>query len=666
MIVSATITGSREDEISDAIRSVADHVDKVLVVDTGVADRTIVRAAEASGKKFAVAKHEWSDFSAARNASLDEARRLGADWIVILDSDERFHFGEVDLRAELSRTSSEVLFVESSDGHYPKEKILRASASVRYVGPTHEVPLGGSRETLRGVTFSELGKNQEQLKRKFERDADLLADYVTEHPDDPRWWFYLGQSLEGLGKRARAAEAYGECVARRKVGDEAAWAAYKQAEQLCMLGRHEAAIAAAGRGLGAGVFYGECAWMAAVAASRLGRQSEAIAWARIAEIVGKYKGIGPERTFFRHLPALYELPYDVLRYTLSDEGERRQAESDFHEAKLARVGAKDLHDLDRVSILRTSPGHSRSEARGMLRPLPLAAICPSVKIAPIGFEPPGGRRPMNPSIVLQKGKLWCVVRSVNYLLHGRGQYAIDDADGVVRTENYLGILGEDNKLTEPRLMRDLDPGPRKPSAITGYEDIRLASLKGKLVASATVCDRDPARRLIARLELDPTGSIQQAFVQPSRQWHEKNWMPFAAGGKLAWVYSIDPTIVLVSAERAEEMETRIKPSPLSLEHLRGGAVIPFEDGYLAVCHEVVETNEGRLYLHRFVRMSAEHEVTAASPAWVFCHHGIEFCAGLALRDKKELLLSYGIGDKEAWIMRIDAEEVLAMKWITPP
>jgi glycosyltransferase involved in cell wall biosynthesis len=270
LIVSATITGSREDEISDAIGSVAPHVDKVLIVDTGITDRTIARALEVARDKLVIVKHAWKDFSAARNVSLDEAKKLGADWIVIVDSDERFHWNGIDLREALSRTTSEVLYVESSDGHYPKEKIIRAVAAVRYVGPTHEVPLGGSRETLRGVTFSELSKTQAQLAHKFSRDAELLGDYVAEHPDDPRWWFYLGQSFEGLGKHARAAEAFGQCVTRRKYGDEAAWAAYKQAEQLHVLGRHEEAIAAAGRGLGASVFYGECAWTAVLVIRRPG------------------------------------------------------------------------------------------------------------------------------------------------------------------------------------------------------------------------------------------------------------------------------------------------------------------------------------------------------------------------------------------------------------
>lgn len=657
-IVSVTITDSRETEIEDAIRSVVDHVDQVLVLDTGVKDRTIEIAREVAKDKLVVAHHQWVDFSTARNAGLDAAKELGADWIVIIDTDERLNLGQVDLRKELARASTEILFIDSNDGHYPKEKILRADSSARFVGPTHEALDGGSRATLYGAVFYELGKTHEQCVQKFTRDVKLLREHLSKHGNDPRWWYYLGQSLEGLGQGEQAAEAFGICVAKRRVGDEAAWAAYKQAEQLHKLDRHEEAIAAAARGLGADATYAECAWIAAVSAYRLNRTSQAIAWARIAEAIGRYKGCGRERAFFRHQPALYELPYDVLRYALPDEAGRTQAEADFRAAKLARIGAPGPEDLDRFSVSRSTPAHGLYEARSMLRPPRLATICPSMSAVRIRFEPPGGRRPMNPSITWHDGELWCVVRAVNYSITGR-QYTIDDADGIVRTENYLGRLLPDGEFVDPKPMLDLDPSPRRESRIVGYEDVRLVSIDGSdsavLTASATVCDRDPNRRLIARLYLDEDGNVRRAIVQPSNQLHEKNWMPLSVNGEFTWIYSLDPTCILPGPLRS---------CPFALEHLRGGAAICFDDGYLCVAHEAIDTDEDRIYLHRFVRLDGKWNVVAVSPAWIFADYGIEFCPGLVL-DGDELVLSYGIKDQEAWVARVDVKEVEEMEWITP-
>jgi tetratricopeptide (TPR) repeat protein len=652
LIFSVTVTDNREREIADAIRSVLWHVDRVLLVDTGVTDHTVQRAREVAGDKLVVVKHVWRDFSAARNEGLDAAKGLGAQWTLIVDSDERINFGTVNLRRELARTKADVLLVESDDGLYPKQRIVRAGSSARFHGPTHEALLGGKQELLRGVTFSELPKTDEQFKKKCVRDVALLVPFIAEHPDDGRWPLYLGEALEGLGQREQAAEAFGECVRLRKTGHEAAWAAFKQAEQLFFLERFDESIAAAARGLGANSTFAECAWIAAESALKLGWRDQAVAWARMAEATGRYKGDPVERLFFRHLPALYELPYDVLRRV---DGSH---EADFHAAKLARVRVNIAeHDLDKISVSRKVPASNREEARSMLCPPTLAKVCPSARAVRIQFEPPGGRLPMNPSICQHRGELWCVVRAVNYTIQN-GEYTIHDPYSVVRTENYLGRLKPSGEFIKPRLMQDLDDNAiRYPSQIVGYEDVRLVSIGDKLTGSATVCDRDPeGRRLIARLHFSAKGDVKRADVQPTNQIHEKNWMPLVVDGDLAWIYSLDPTAILPGPLRA---------CPFALEHLRGGAAIAYGKGYLCVMHEVIDSDTGRVYLHRFVKLDKRFVVTAVSPSWVFAHHGIEFAAGLARGSGKQILISYGIEDHEAWVVRVDAKEIEAMKWMTP-
>jgi tetratricopeptide (TPR) repeat protein len=660
MLISVTVTDNRESQIAGAVRSVVDHVDRILLVDTGVTDRTVERARDVAGAKLEVVRHPWTDFSNARNAGLEAAEQAGAKWIVIVDSDERLSFN-VKLRDELGRTGADALLVESDDGHYPKEKILRAGAKMRYFGPTHEALLGGKRSLLRGVTFRELPKTDKQLESKCARDVALLVPFITTHPEDPRWRYYLGSALEGLGKHEQAAKAFGECARLRKSGYEAAWARYKEAEQLLELKQYDAAIDAAARGLRIDPTFAECACAAAEAALGAGRKDHAIAWARIAESVGRFRGGATERLWFRDLPSLYERPYEVLRTTLPNKAGRDLAELDFRAARLERVRAIDdigSHDLDWMSVSRSVPASNREEARALLRPPSLAKLCRSARAVRIQFEPPGGRLPLNPSICRHLGEIWCVVRTINYSLNGRA-YTVHDPHGVVRTENYLGRLKPDGVFVEPTLMRDLDPSPRQPSQIIGYEDVRLVSIKGRsgdvLAGSATVCDRDPNRRMIARLYLDAKGDVKRADVQPSNQLHEKNWMPLAVDGKFTYIYSLDPTAILPGPLRA---------CPFALDHLRGGAAMPFGDGYLCVTHEVIDEPERRIYLHRFVRLDRGWNVTAVSPSWVFDRYGIEFCAGV-VQDKGQIVLSYGVDDREAWIARVDVEEVEAMRWIKP-
>ena len=128
----------------------------------------------------------------------------------------------------------------------------------------------------------------------------------------------------------------------------------------------------------------------------------------------------------------------------------------------------------------------------------------------------------------------------------------------------------------------------------------------------------------------------------------------SGGEEFAWIYSIDPTAILPGPLRA---------CPLALDHLRGGAATAFKGGYLCVTHEVIDLAKGRIYLHRFVRLNKRFCVTGVSPAWVFAHHGVEFACGIVYH-KGRIFVSYGIKDREAWAMKIDAKEVEAMKWIT--
>ena len=313
--------------------------------------------------------------------------------------------------------------------------------------------------------------------------------------------------------------------------------------------------------------------------------------------------------------------------------------------------------LDRFSISRSAPKADRETARLDLRPPTLAYLCPSVRTAQIQFEPPGGRLPTNPSVCVHRGELWCVVRGVNYSMNDRQQWVIHDPHNVVRTENYLGRLRANGEFVGPRLMQDLDPTPRLRAIAVGYEDVRLVSIKGRLTGSATVCDRHPNNmRRIVRLHLTPKGDVKRADLQPTNQLHEKNWMPLSVDDKITWIYSLDPTAILPGP---------LRKCPFALDHLRGGAAMAFKDGYLCIVHEVLPIDGKRVYLHRFIRLDSRFNVVAVSPAWVFKHYGIEFGAGIAPGRPGQLVLSYGIHDREAWIAHIDMREIEKMKWMKP-
>ena len=346
MIVSTTLTGSNADIIREALASVVAHVDRCVVIDTGVKDDTLAVAGEVAGDKLLVRKFEWcNDFAAARNFALEAAAEAGARWAVTLDTDERLIVApDATLGERLARTRARVLLVSQADGSYAKERIVRLPPKARWSGPTHEALLGqrpGESEVLPGVHFQELPKDARTLRRKFERDVEILRPHVQAHPEDPRWHYYLGASLHDLRRHEEAVEAFRACAALRGWAEEGAWACFRAAQCLCELKRWDEAVDTCAQGLAIRPATAELAWLAGWASFNARRYEDAIAWSNMAVVNGYHDGAGQAfaRVSFRDAKALYEGPYEVLRWTFDRLGNHeaaKEAGREFAAAKKAR------------------------------------------------------------------------------------------------------------------------------------------------------------------------------------------------------------------------------------------------------------------------------------------------------------------------------------------
>jgi tetratricopeptide (TPR) repeat protein len=290
-----------------------------------------------------VREFPWqNDFAAARNFALQAATEAGARWALTVDTDERLVFAEgLDFRRALDRTKARVLLIAQADGSYAKERIVRLPAGARWEGPTHEALVGrqhGDSETLQGVWFRELPKDAAATRRKFERDVAILTDYVREHPQNPRWHYYLGASLHDLRRYEEAIASFRACAGLGGWAEEGAWACYRAAECCCELKRWREAIELCAQGLAIHPATAELAWLAGWASFHARRYEDAIAWSNMAVVNGYYDGAGAgfERIGFRNLPALYEGPYEVLRWTFERLGQREAAKAAGQEHAAAR------------------------------------------------------------------------------------------------------------------------------------------------------------------------------------------------------------------------------------------------------------------------------------------------------------------------------------------
>jgi tetratricopeptide (TPR) repeat protein len=367
-LVSVTLAGDgNAGIIGDALRSVVDWVDACIVLDTGIADDTLEVARAVAGDKLNVRSFPWiDDFAAARNAALAAAADSGAEWVVILDTDERIDRRDFDIRASLAGADADVLLVAHVDGTYAKERFFRLPARGRFHGPTHEAFLAdGRRGELAGPVFREAPKSADGYRRKAERDVAILTRHTAEHPDDARWFYYLGDSLANLHRTEEAIAAFERCWALKGWDEEGAWAMYRAARCWLDLGQRDRAIEACAAGMARHAGLAELPWLAAFACWQAGRFTQAVYWARLATTMGRAFGAGADvpRIGFRHPPALYEGPYDVLRFALrrlGDDAGADAAEQRYQQALAMRLGQS---APAAVASPRVDSGATRSGSR---------------------------------------------------------------------------------------------------------------------------------------------------------------------------------------------------------------------------------------------------------------------------------------------------------------
>lgn len=80
------ICKNEEARIKDAVMSLLNHVDEIIIVDTGSTDRTINIVKNVDTSKIKVFEIEWrDDFAAARNFALE---KVNYNWVVTIDADE--------------------------------------------------------------------------------------------------------------------------------------------------------------------------------------------------------------------------------------------------------------------------------------------------------------------------------------------------------------------------------------------------------------------------------------------------------------------------------------------------------------------------------------------------------------------------------------------------
>lgn len=217
------IAKNEEKNMERCLQSIQNFDCEIVVVDTGSTDRTKEIAAKYTTKIF---DFEWiDDFSAARNFSISQA---SFDWILVLDCDEwveesspeEFMSYARQYPAYIGRLKRKNL-MQNGDRQGIYTDMVERFFNRRYFhyeSSIHEqvTPLTSIRPYLFDIPLTVLhsgyvGTKEEQSNKRI-RNMTLLQRELEKHPDDPYYYFQMGQEYFCMDDYETAAKYYSKVL----------------------------------------------------------------------------------------------------------------------------------------------------------------------------------------------------------------------------------------------------------------------------------------------------------------------------------------------------------------------------------------------------------------------------------------------------------------------
>ena len=640
--------------LARCLGAIAEHIACWVIGDTGSTDGTqdFIKAFFAQrnipGELYSF---PFEHFAQARNAALERASAstLLYDYLLFADADMELVVEDRDFRTKLEAPGYRVILRKESGPTGWTTGLARRGIGARYRGVTHEyLDVPGAARELQGIWYRCHASEADRADR-LERDIRLLKGALEREPENRRYWFYLAQSYRDVGQTRKAAEIYAR---RAEMGgsDEETWRARLElARSLRALGENE----------------GEFLRQALAAFNQCPQRIEPLY-----DLARYYRerGMNAASMVFSEMGLSIVSPEGAvyLEEFIYAAGLREEY---WIAAIYSGDSARRSRGHDACNWLALNgrvPASSRDLARSNLAYYlePASAMMPSFTARPIGFTPPDGYRPMNPSVARWGDQIMLVQRAVNYTLTSSDRYETPNG-APIHTRNFLLRLSPALEVqSSVEILPPIDMPAPAFERVRGFEDSRLFLWHGGLWCSSNL--RELTRhgwceQVLARIDTDTSGVCRltdwRALRPEGQRRNEKNWMPRVADDVLQFIHLCDPTRVL-----DEQARTITEATPaIKADHFRGGSqAIPFDGGWLAVIHETREKSatRPRYQQHRFIWLDRANALRRVSRAFFFNKIETEFAAGLAWHpDRERLLVSYGVGDREAWIATVDATEV---------
>lgn len=185
------IVRDEEKHLGEALTSIKDFVDEIVIVDTGSVDKT-VEIAKSFGARIEI--HPWKDnFSLHRNQSLKMAQM---EWMFIFDADDRLFEGDGEkikeflsgCKTDLARAYVINSASEGNETSFKQIRFIKRGSEFKYKRRVHnsfDIPRGYEIAQA-PVRVRHIGYDltEEESNKKFERTTALLELEMVDNPRD--------------------------------------------------------------------------------------------------------------------------------------------------------------------------------------------------------------------------------------------------------------------------------------------------------------------------------------------------------------------------------------------------------------------------------------------------------------------------------------------------
>jgi hypothetical protein len=214
------------DEFEKILTENLEYIDRWTILDTGSTDNTInIINKVLKNKRGKLYQEEFINFRDSRNRLLDLANKYDCVFNIMLDDT---YILKGNVRDFLTKIRSDTyadsysLYIKDIDITYSSNRITRPEYGLKYIHLVHEVLENNINASIPKDIIWVKDESNEYMKNRTEirktKDLEWLLEEINENPEDPRQYYYMGETYLNLKNYEKAYEWYIKRMNHNKEG----------------------------------------------------------------------------------------------------------------------------------------------------------------------------------------------------------------------------------------------------------------------------------------------------------------------------------------------------------------------------------------------------------------------------------------------------------------